>query len=102
VKRGEIWWVEDPSAGRRPHLILTRTAAIGVLTQLLAVPATTTIREIPTEVALDESDGMPRACVLSLDNIHLVRRAHFVERITELAPDKLRAVCEALGVATDC
>ncbi|MFP5225833.1 MAG: type II toxin-antitoxin system PemK/MazF family toxin [Actinomycetota bacterium] len=102
MKRGEIWWVEDPAAGRRPHLILTRSAAIGVLTQILAVPATTTIRDIPTEVPLGKADGMPRDCVLSLDNIHLVRRAHFVERITELGSDRLGSVCEALGIATDC
>jgi mRNA interferase MazF len=52
LKRGEVWWYEDPRARRRPFLILTREAAIPVLNQVLAVPATRTIRAIPTEVPL--------------------------------------------------
>ena len=27
MKRGEVWWVEHPAAGRRPHLVLTRDAS---------------------------------------------------------------------------
>jgi len=37
VNRGEIWWVEHPEAGRRPHLLLTRQAAIPVLSAYIAV-----------------------------------------------------------------
>src|SRR6185312_10634401 len=59
VARSEIWWAEHPDAGRRPFLVLTRQAAIPVLNALLAVPATRTIRQIPTEVVLDIDDGMP-------------------------------------------
>ena len=47
MRRGEVWWVEHPSAGRRPHLVLTRDAAIERLTRVLGVPATRTIRGIP-------------------------------------------------------
>src|SRR5216683_2304700 len=81
VGRGEVWWVEDPEAGRRPHLVLTRAPAIPVLHSLLAVPATTTVRRIPTEVRLSTEDGMPRACALSLDNLTLMPKAFFRERI---------------------
>ena len=59
MKRGDIYWYEHPEAGRRPWLILTRSEAIPVLNQVLAVPATRTIRLIPIEVPLDEGDGMP-------------------------------------------
>src|SRR3990172_6698960 len=75
VARGEIWWYEHPEAGRRPFLVLTRSEAVPVLTQILAVPATRTVRGIPTEVALDESDGMPGPCALSVDNVSLIRPA---------------------------
>ena len=51
VNRGEVWWAEHPDAGRRPYLVLTRQAAIPVLNRVLAVPATRTVRGIPTEVA---------------------------------------------------
>ena len=73
-----------------------------VLNQVLAVPATRTIRSIPTEVPLDESDGMPAACVLSLDNVSLIRPAFLTERITALGPATMEAVCRALGVAAAC
>ena len=102
VARGEIWWYEHPEAGRRPFLILTRTEAVPVLNQVLAVPATTTVRGIPTEVPLDESDGMPTPCVLTLDNVSLIRPALCTRRIARLGAGKLQAVCEALRVATAC
>lgn len=102
MRRGEIWWYEHPDQGRRPHLILTRTAAIPVLRQLITVPATTTVRGIPTEVSLGLGDGMPRECVLTLDNVTLARRDLLVERITELDASKLKSVCDALSAAIDC
>jgi mRNA interferase MazF len=100
VARGEVWWYEDPRAGRRPYLILTRDEAIPVLNQVMAAPATTTIRDIPTEVRLGRDDGMPEECVLSLDNVTVIRRALCTERITTLNPAHLREVCEALRIAT--
>ncbi|MGH9069920.1 MAG: type II toxin-antitoxin system PemK/MazF family toxin [Acidimicrobiales bacterium] len=102
VARGEVWWYEHPEAGRRPYLVMTRTEAIPVLNQVLAVPATGTIRGIPTEVRLDEDDGMPRPCVLSLDNLTLIRPALCVELVTRLGAGKLREVCLALDRATGC
>ncbi|MGH9075000.1 MAG: type II toxin-antitoxin system PemK/MazF family toxin [Acidimicrobiales bacterium] len=102
VARGEIWWYEHPEAGRRPFLILTRDHLVPLLTQVLGVPATTTVRGIPTEVALDEDDGMPAPCVLNLDNLSLIRPSLCVERITTLCPAKLQAVCAALRVAAAC
>jgi mRNA interferase MazF len=102
VARGEIWWYEHPAAGRRPFLILTCTEAVAVLNQVLGVPATTTVRGIPTEVALDRSDGMPRACVLTLDNLSAIRPSLCTQRITELGPTRLSQVCDALGAATAC
>lgn len=102
VARGEVCWYEDPRAGRRPFLILTRDEAIPVLNQVLAVPATRTIRGIPTEVPLGASDGMPTSCVLTLDNVTLVRVALCKERITRLSVARMQEVCEALRIATAC
>jgi mRNA interferase MazF len=102
VSRGEMWWVEDPTAGRRPHLVLTRDAAIPVLNAILAVPATTSIRGIPTEVGLSREDGMPRECVLSIDNTTALPKSYFVERICELSAERMAGVCRALDRATGC
>ncbi len=102
MKRGDVWWYDHPRAGRRPFLILTRDEAIGVLSQVLAVPATRTIREIPTEVPIGRAEGMPSACCLALDNVTVIRRALCTERITRLPPSTMREVCAALAVATAC
>jgi mRNA interferase MazF len=102
VRRGEIWWVEAPEEGRRPHLILTRDAAIPVVNVLLGVPATRTVRGIPSEVPLGPEDGMPERCALTLDNLRAMRKAFFVERICVLGPARMATVCRALGHATAC
>lgn len=102
VARGEIWWYEHREGGRRPFLILTRTEAVPVLNQVIGVPATRTVRGIPTEVPLSEEDGMPLPCVLALDSVSLIRPALCAERITALGPHKMAAVCEALRGATAC
>ena len=100
--RGDVWWVEEPDWGRRPGLVLTRDAAIPVLRWVLVAPITRTIRGIPTEVALDESDGMPQPCVATLDNVRPVRRSLLTERLTRLRAWRLEQACEALRLAVDC
>lgn len=94
--------VEHPDSGRRPHLVLTREAAIPVLRLVLAVPATRTVRGIPTEVPLGPQDGMPADCVLTLDNLTVIEKGYFRERICRLRAEKISAVCAALAVATAC
>lgn len=102
VNRGEVWWVERPEWGRRPHLVLTRQEAIPVLTALLAVPATQTVRGIPTEVLLGVEDGMPKECALSLDNTTLIPKALFAGFVCRLGPDRMGQVCRALALASGC
>jgi mRNA interferase MazF len=102
VNRGEVWWAESPSEKRRPYLVLTREAAIPVLGAVLAVPATRTVRGIPTEVVLDADDGMPQRCALSLDNIVTMPKSLLVARICRLGAGRLHEVCVALRAATGC
>ena len=102
MSRGDVWWYDHPEAGRRPFVILTRDVAVPVLNQVLAVACTRHRRAIPTEVELDEADGMPSPCVATLDNIYLVRPRMCVRRITTLGPERMRQVCRALHAAVDC
>ncbi len=102
VSRGDVWWVELPESGRRPACVLTREAAIPILRTLVVAPATRTVRGIPTEVALDEGDGMPSRCALSFDNLTTVPKAVLTERITRLSLARLLEVCAALRRATGC
>jgi mRNA interferase MazF len=102
LKRGEVWWYERPDEKRRPVLLLTRSEAIEGLNRLVAVPGTTTIRGIRTEVELGPDDGMPRECVLSLDNTFSAHKGLLTERVTTLGAAKMDEVCKILDVATSC
>jgi mRNA interferase MazF len=101
-RRGEVWWGEIEDVGRRPFLVMTRTAAIPVLHSVLAAPVTRTIRDIPTELRLSQHDGMPTECVASFDNLRVVAKALLVERQCTLDPLRLTEACEALRAAVDC
>lgn len=102
VTRGEVWWSESPEWGRRPVLVLTRDAVAGRLSSVLTALVTTVRRNIPTEVAIDESDGMPRPCVVNLDNMATLPVGLLTERITRLGPDRMHEACRALARATGC
>lgn len=103
LARGQVWWVEGPGLGRRPAVILTRQEAISILPRLLIAPATTHIRNLPTEVFLSRADdSMPRDCVLTLDDPELVYRSYFMDYITTLGHGRMIDVCRALNAATGC
>ncbi|MDH3499102.1 MAG: type II toxin-antitoxin system PemK/MazF family toxin [Acidimicrobiia bacterium] len=102
VKRGEVWWYEPPYAKPRPHLVLTRDELVPVLSDILAIPATRTRRDIPTEVPVDGDDGMPAPSVLTADNLGLVERGYLTRRITALSPLRMSEVCDAVAIATGC
>ena len=70
VARGDIIWADlGPPAGRRPVCVLTRDAAIEVLTGLTCAPITRTIRRIRSEVEIGSGEGLPETSVISCDNL---------------------------------
>jgi len=97
-----VWWGEIEDVGRRPFLVMSRSAAIPVLHSLLAAPVTRTIRSIPTELRLGAADGMPTDCAASFDNLRVVPKANLVERLTVLDPIRVAEACSALRAAVDC
>lgn len=102
MHRGEVWWGEVPEVGRRPFLVMTRSAAIPVLNSVLAAPVSRTVRGIPTEVVLSRADGMPTDCAANFDNLRVVPKANLVERVCRLDPLRVFEACAALRAAVDC
>jgi mRNA interferase MazF len=49
--------------------VLTRDAAIEVLTSVTCAPITRTIRGIRSEVTIGAAEGLPEPCVISCDNV---------------------------------
>lgn len=101
-RRGEVWWGEIEDIGRRPFLVMTRSAAIPVLTNVLAAPVSRTIRSIPTEVLLGPDDGMPTDCAASFDNLRVVPKSYLVDRVCALDATRMLEVCRAVRAAVDC
>src|SRR4030081_1091179 len=101
--RGEVGWCELPAVGRRPVVVLSRNPAIPRLRRALVAPCTTTIRGLPSEVVLEPGDDpIPRLSGVNLDSIESVSVAVLVERLGRLSDERMRQICEALGVAVDC
>ncbi len=102
LRRGDVWWGELADVGRRPFLVMTRTAAIPVLHSVVAAPITRTVRGIPTELPLGPPDGMPVECAASFDNLRVVPKAFLVDRVCTLDPVRMAEACAALRAAVDC
>jgi mRNA interferase MazF len=103
VKRGDVCWADlDPPAGRRPVVILTRDSAIPVLDHLTIVPISRTARGIPSEVPLDEAEGLPGPCVVACDNVTTIpKRRVNEEAIGKIGVSKSYALDQALRFALD-
>ena len=100
MKRGEIWWADlPPPTGRRPVVLLSRDEAYAIRALVIVAPVTTRIRDIPSEVQLGPEEGLPRVCVANLDTILTIAKSSLDEHITDLSPEKLRAVDAALHFA---
>lgn len=96
-RQGDIYWANLPGpAGRRPVVILTRTAAIPRLTNVTVAPLTRTRRGIPAEVDLDPSDGVPTACTVTLENILTIPKSTLGRRIALLRKERLQAIFAAI------
>jgi mRNA interferase MazF len=102
VNRGAIFWLDLEVEGRRPVCILTRDTAIPRLRNVVVALVTTRVRGLVSEVRLGPEDGMPRDCVISLDNVRTVPKAQLTEEITRLGAERIDELCRALASASGC
>jgi mRNA interferase MazF len=82
-------------------LLLTRSSAYAYLNKVIVAEITSTIRDIPQEIAVGPPEGLRQRSVVNMDNVHVVPLARLAERIGALAPDREREVKRALGYALD-
>jgi mRNA interferase MazF len=103
LERGEVRLCRFPSSDKeRPVLILTRSSAIPYLSRVSVAPITSTIREVPSEVALDVEDGMRKPCAANLHNVVTVSQDVLGRRLAQLSARRMREVCAALVFALGC
>jgi mRNA interferase MazF len=99
-QQGEIWWAEAEDK-RRPVLIVSRSEASQILSRVIVAPVSRTVRGIPTEIELDESNGMRESCVASFDNLSPQLVSLLTVRIGRVEFARTR-ICQALQALADC
>ncbi len=100
MRQYQIWWADLPKpAGRRPVLLLSRDDAYGVLNKFVAAEITATIRNIPIEVPLGPTEGMPKPCVVNCDNLRTISKADLATQISKIPDHRVIEVKRAIGYA---
>lgn len=103
LERGEVRFFRFPAPDKqRPVLLLTRGSALRYLSRVTVAPITSTIRGVPSEVALGTEDGMKGPCVVNLHNVVTVPQAGLGRRVTTLSSARMREVCLALAFSLGC
>jgi len=100
MKRGEVWWADlSEPQGRRPVVLISRNEAYSKRLQVTIAPLTTRIRNLPVEVFIGVSDGVPKDCVVNLDMITTVEKQFLLKKICELSDDKIHEINKAIYFA---
>ena len=81
--------------------MLTRTSGYAYLNKVIVAEVTSTVRNIPEEVALGKEEGLQRPSVVNLDNVHVIAKALLGDRIGTLPAGRHRELKRALGYALD-
>ena len=103
LARGDIRLYQfAPPDKKRPVLILTRDSAIAYLSTVTVAPITSTIRGVPSEVVLDEEDGMKAPCAVNLHNAVTISQNRLGRRVAQLSSLRMREICSALRFSLGC
>ena len=103
IARGEIRLYEFAAPDKkRPVLVLTRNSAIAYLSSVTVAPVTSTIRGVPSEILLNEEDGMKSPCAVNLHNAVTVSQERVGKRLAQLSAARMDEVCAALRFSLGC
>lgn len=103
IARGDVRVYRFASPDKnRPVVVLTRDSAISYLSTVSVAPITTTIRGVPSEVALGEDDGMKAPCAVNLHNTITVSKDRLGKRVARLSGPRMDEICAALRFSLGC
>jgi mRNA interferase MazF len=103
VARGDIRLYNfAPPDKKRPVVVLTRDSAVAYLSTVTVAPITSTIRGVPSEVVLNEDDGMKKACAVNLHNAITVSQERLGKRVARLSSLRMNEICAALRFTLGC
>jgi mRNA interferase MazF len=103
VARGDIRLYQFAAPDKkRPVVVLTRDSAVSYLATVTVAPITSTIRGVPSEVVLDEKDGMKAPCAVNLHNAVTVSQQRLGKRVAQLSSLRMDEICFALRFSLGC
>jgi len=105
IARGEVRLYQFAAPDKkRPALalVLTRNSAIAYLSTVTVAPITSAIRGVPSEVVLDEEDGMKSPCAVNLHNAVTVSQHRMGKRVAQLSSARMNEVRAALRFTLGC
>ena len=103
VARGDVRLYQfAPPDKKRPVVVLTRDSAIAYLSTVTVAPITSTIRGVPSEVVLNEDDGMKAPCAVNLHNAVTISQNRLGRRVAQLSSWRMQEVCAALRFSYGC
>jgi len=103
IVRGDVRLYEFAAPDKmRPVVVLTRAGAVRYLSTVTVAPITSTIRGVPSEVVLDERDGMKEPCAVNLHNAITVSKKRIGRRVTQLGIGRMGQICAAMRFALGC
>jgi mRNA interferase MazF len=103
VSRGDVRLYQfAPPNKKRPVVVLTRDSAIPYLSTVTVAPVTSTIRGVPSEVVLNEEDGMKAGCAVNLHNAVTISRKRLGRRVAQLSSSRMGEICAALRFSLGC
>jgi mRNA interferase MazF len=103
IARGDVRLYQfAPPDKKRPVVVLTRSSAIAYLSTVTVAPITSTIRGVPSEVVLDEEDGMKAPCAVNLHNLVTVSQGRLGKRVAQLRSLRMNEICAAVWFSLGC
>ena len=103
VARGDIRLYQfAPPDKKRPVVVLTGDSSISYLSTVTVAPITSTIRRVPSEVVLNEEDGMKTPCAVNLHNAVTISQQRLGKRVARLGSLRMSEICAALRFSIGC
>jgi mRNA interferase MazF len=87
---------------KRPVVVLTRNSAVAYLSTVTVAPITSAIRGVPSEVVLNQDDGMKSPCAVNLHNAVTVSQQRLGKRVAQLSSPRMNEICAALRFSLGC
>lgn len=103
IARGDIrLYSFAPPDKSHPVVVLTRDSALAYLGTVTVAPITSTIQSVPSEVLLNEEDGMKAPCAVNLHNLVTVAQDRLGKRVAQLSALRMQEICAALRFSLGC